>query len=153
VVSPEWLHEVLPAWARKGVHHKDVSTGLLRCSRRGKSSRPCSNDEDVDLHTPAGHSVSIRIPSVNRIMQALTFGLPFIVTRQSKQVPMPQNTPRDSPLRLVFRNRGVPNMDIIAAATDIVPIQEIFAPLIKMVTCSLMLRASHRTGLATKAQH
>jgi hypothetical protein len=75
-------------------------------------------------------------------MHALTFDLPLIVTRQSKQVPMPQKTPRASPVRLVLRNSGVPKTAIIAAATIIASLQETFSPLMKIFTGSLMLRAA-----------
>src|SRR5579862_4083197 len=107
----------LPAKSRVLVDQNNISVAL-RCSARGRHPRRPSAHNQYVARMFRHHCVRTSIPSRHTIAHERQCGTPSIVTRHSKQIPIPHNGPRASPLT-DRRNAATPA--IATAAETMLP--------------------------------
>jgi hypothetical protein len=88
----------LPAWGWIVIDKSNALSALCGVSGGGKACRTRANYEHVELVRLAIHVVTTSIPGSQGIRQLRQCGLPLMITRHSKQIPIPHKTLRASPL-------------------------------------------------------
>jgi hypothetical protein len=114
----------LPARPGIIVQQNDLATLLGSRSRSGHTRRACADDEHLGLRHRA---VSTVMPSAHSIWQAGRCATPSTTARHSKQMPIPHNAVRGSPLTEILQGALACS---IAAATVVPLLTRISFPLI-----------------------